>query len=82
MTDTAHAAAVPAEIAPPEVERDVMEYDVVAVGAGLLAAPQWTPVRFDADGWVLLGVAITGFAGQLSITEAFRRGEASVIAPK
>lgn len=33
MTDTAHAAVL-ADIGPPDVERDVMEYDVVAVGAG------------------------------------------------
>jgi drug/metabolite transporter (DMT)-like permease len=52
----------------------------VALGAGALAAPHWTAVRL-ADGWVLLGVAITGFLGQLSITEAFRHGEASAIAP-
>jgi drug/metabolite transporter (DMT)-like permease len=52
----------------------------VALGAGALAAPHWTAVRL-ADGWVLLGVAITGFLGQLSITEAFRDGEASAIAP-
>jgi drug/metabolite transporter (DMT)-like permease len=52
----------------------------VALGAGALAAPHWTAVRLD-DGWVLLGVAITGFLGQLSITEAFRHGEASAIAP-
>ena len=53
---------------------------MVAVGAGALALPQWTPVRM-ADGWVLAGVAVTGFLGQLSITEAFRHGEASAIAP-
>ena len=53
----------------------------VALGAGLLAAPEWVPVRLRADGWILLGVAVTGFVGQLAITEAFRRGEASAIAP-
>ena len=53
----------------------------VALGAGLLAAPDWVPVRLRADGWILLGVAVTGFVGQLAITEAFRRGEASAIAP-
>ena len=53
---------------------------MVAVGAGALAWPQWTPVRL-ADGWVLCGIAVSGFLGQLSITEAFRNGEASAIAP-
>jgi drug/metabolite transporter (DMT)-like permease len=53
---------------------------LVGVGATLLALPQWTPVR-AADGWVLAGVAVTGFLGQLAITEAFRHGEASAIAP-
>jgi drug/metabolite transporter (DMT)-like permease len=53
---------------------------LVGLGAGAMAWPQWVPVR-AADGWVLCGVAITGFLGQLSITEAFRHGEASQIAP-
>jgi drug/metabolite transporter (DMT)-like permease len=53
---------------------------MVAIGAGLMALPNWTPVR-AADGWVLCGVAVTGFLGQLAITEAFRHGEASAIAP-
>jgi Ca2+-binding EF-hand superfamily protein len=37
-------------------------------------------VRAD-DAWVLCGVAVTGFGGQLAITQAFRHGEASAIAP-
>lgn len=53
---------------------------LVALGAGALAAPHWVAVRMD-DARVLLGVAVTGFLGQLCITEAFRRGEASAIAP-
>jgi drug/metabolite transporter (DMT)-like permease len=53
---------------------------LVALGAGAMALPHWVPVR-AADGWVLCGVAVTGFLGQLSITEAFRHGEASQIAP-
>lgn len=52
----------------------------VAIGASALALPQWAPVR-QSDAWVLAGVAITGFTGQLAITEAFRLGEASAIAP-
>ena len=53
---------------------------LIGLGAGIMAAPHWTPIRIE-DAWVLLGVAVTGFLGQLAITEAFRRGEASAIAP-
>ncbi len=53
---------------------------LVALGAGAMSAPNWTPVRLD-DGWILLGVAVTGFLGQLGVTEAFKHGEASAIAP-
>jgi drug/metabolite transporter (DMT)-like permease len=53
---------------------------MIGLGAGALAWPQWVPVR-GADAWVLCGVAVSGFLGQLAITEAFRNGEASAIAP-
>ena len=53
---------------------------MVAAGASALAAPHWVPVRME-HGWVLCGIAVTGFLGQLSITQAFRHGEASAIAP-
>ena len=53
---------------------------IVGLGAGALAWPGWVGIRLD-DAWVLLGVAVTGFFGQLAITEAFRHGEASAIAP-
>lgn len=53
---------------------------LVGAGASVLAWPQWQPVR-AADAWVLCGVAVSGFLGQLAITEAFRHGEASAIAP-
>lgn len=53
---------------------------MVAIGAGAMAAPSWVGVRMD-DAWILLAVAITGFLGQLAITQAFRFGEASAIAP-
>jgi drug/metabolite transporter (DMT)-like permease len=53
---------------------------MVGLGAGVMAAPHWTAIRME-DGWVLLGIAISGFLGQLAITEAFRHGEASAIAP-
>jgi drug/metabolite transporter (DMT)-like permease len=53
---------------------------MVGLGAGAMAAPGWVAIRPE-DAWVLLGVSITGFFGQLFITEAFRHGEASAIAP-
>ncbi|MEG3184476.1 DMT family transporter [Novilysobacter erysipheiresistens] len=53
---------------------------LLAVGAGALAWPQWVPIR-AADTWVILGVGIAGALGQYAITEAFRIGEASQIAP-
>jgi drug/metabolite transporter (DMT)-like permease len=34
-----------------------------------------------AHGWWLMGLALTGFAGQVAITEAFRHGQASAVAP-
>ena len=53
---------------------------MIAIGAGAMAAPTWAPVR-ASDTWILVGIAISGFLGQLAITEAFRVGEASAIAP-
>lgn len=53
---------------------------LIGVGAGLLALPHWRPVQ--PEHWpVIFGVAITGSVGQWAITEAFLRGEASLIAP-
>ncbi len=53
---------------------------MLAVGAGLLALPDWQPVRGVDLGW-LLGLGITGALGQLLITEAFKCAPVSVIAP-
>ena len=53
---------------------------MIAVGAGLLAWPNWVPVRAE-HGWLLLALAGTGFIAQLCITEAFRHGQASAVAP-
>lgn len=52
----------------------------LTVGAGLLALPQWVPIRVG-DLWLIAGIGIAGALGQYTITEAFRRGEASLIAP-
>jgi drug/metabolite transporter (DMT)-like permease len=53
---------------------------LVTLGAGALSAPGWVPLR--SEHWPVLGaLAVTGVTGQYAITEAFRRGEASVVAP-
>jgi drug/metabolite transporter (DMT)-like permease len=53
---------------------------LMAVGAGLLAWPTWTPLRVE-HAWIILGIGIAGALGQWAITEAFRLGEASLLAP-
>lgn len=53
---------------------------LMAFGAGALAIPGWVPLRAD-DGWIILGIGVAGALGQYAITEAFRLGEASLIAP-
>lgn len=53
---------------------------MLAVGAGALAWPGWVPLRI-ADGWVILGLGLAGAIGQYAITEAFRHGSASLLAP-
>ncbi len=53
---------------------------LMATGAGVLALPGW--VSIAPSHWILvLALATTGFLGQLAITEAFRHGQASVVAP-
>lgn len=53
---------------------------LVGFGAGLLALPQWRPIQ--PEHWlVLAAMGTTGALGQWAITEAFKRGESSVIAP-
>jgi drug/metabolite transporter (DMT)-like permease len=53
---------------------------LVAAGASILAAPNWVALR-ASDILLLCGLAVSGFLGQLAITEAFSSGEASSIAP-
>jgi drug/metabolite transporter (DMT)-like permease len=53
---------------------------MMALGAGVLAWPDWAPVRAQ-DAWIIAGIGVAGSLGQYTITEAFRRGEASLIAP-
>jgi drug/metabolite transporter (DMT)-like permease len=52
----------------------------LTLGSWVLAAPGWLPVA-RSDWPILAVVAVTGTAGQFALTEAFRRGEASVVAP-
>jgi drug/metabolite transporter (DMT)-like permease len=52
----------------------------MAVGAGALAAPGWVPLRGEHAG-IIAGVGVAGALGQYAITEAFRMGEASLLAP-
>jgi drug/metabolite transporter (DMT)-like permease len=53
---------------------------LVTLGAGALSAPGWVPLQ--RGHWpALLALAVTGAVGQYAITEAFRRGQPSVVAP-
>jgi drug/metabolite transporter (DMT)-like permease len=52
----------------------------MALGGGLLSAAQWVDI-LPAHGPLLAGLAISGFLGQLAISEAFRHGQASAVAP-
>jgi drug/metabolite transporter (DMT)-like permease len=53
---------------------------ILGVGAGVIAWPDWKPVQ-AAHWWLVGGIGLAGAIGQYAITEAFSRGEASVIAP-
>jgi drug/metabolite transporter (DMT)-like permease len=53
---------------------------LMALGAGLLAWPAWLPLRAEHVG-VVAGIGVVGTLGQYAVTEAFRQGEASLIAP-
>lgn len=53
---------------------------LLSLGAWLLALPTWKPL-LAGDIWVILGVGVAGSLAQVALTEAFRRGEASLIAP-
>jgi drug/metabolite transporter (DMT)-like permease len=53
---------------------------MMSAGAGALAASGWVALRAQ-DMLLLCGLAVSGFLGQLAITEAFGSGEASSVAP-
>lgn len=52
----------------------------LAVGAGVLAWPGWLAVQ-PGHAPALVVIGISGFIGQLAITQAFRSGQASIVAP-
>lgn len=52
----------------------------IAFGSALLAAPHWVPIRSEHTA-LIVGIGLLGALGQYAITEAFSKGEASVIAP-
>ncbi len=53
---------------------------LMALGAGALAAPGWVPLRGEHL-WIVAAIGVAGALGQYAITEAFRVGEASLVAP-
>jgi len=53
---------------------------MMALGAGLLALPSWRPIQ-PAHWLAIGGLGLTGSVAQWALTEAFRRGQASFIAP-
>jgi len=53
---------------------------LLSLGAWLLALPAWKALQ-PAHGWIIAGVGVSGSLAQVALTEAFRRGEASLIAP-
>ena len=53
---------------------------MVGLGAAAFAAPHWRAIRSE-DWPVIVGIGIVGALAQVAITDAFRRGQASLIAP-
>jgi drug/metabolite transporter (DMT)-like permease len=53
---------------------------LLSLGALALAWPNWQPLR-GQDIAIIAGVGLSGSLAQVALTEAFRRGEASLIAP-
>lgn len=53
---------------------------LMALGSALLAWRDWLPIQ-PAHVWIIAGVGLAGSLAQVALTEAFRRGEASLVAP-
>ncbi|UKE46761.1 DMT family transporter [Xanthomonas cerealis] len=81
-TAYAFAAALVSLLARTETPQSLVVWFllIMALGAGALAWPAWLPLRLADAGWIAtLGLA--GALGQVALTQAFRRGDASLIAP-
>ncbi len=53
---------------------------IMAVGAGLLAWPQWQPLQWKHAA-LIAGMGLAGALGQIALTRAFQLGQASLVAP-
>lgn len=53
---------------------------IMAIGAGLLALPQWQPLQWKHVA-LIAGMGLAGALGQIALTRAFQLGQASMIAP-
>ena len=53
---------------------------IMAVGAGLLAWPEWQPLQWKHAA-LIAGMGLAGALGQIALTRAFQLGQASLIAP-
>ncbi len=53
---------------------------LLSAGALALAWTDWRPLLRE-DAWIIAAIGIAGSLAQVALTEAFRRGEASLIAP-
>ncbi|GAA4858857.1 DMT family transporter [Luteimonas vadosa] len=53
---------------------------ILALVAGALAWHEWRPIH-AGHAWVIIAIGVSGTLAQVALTEAFRRGEASLIAP-
>lgn len=53
---------------------------IMAVGAGLLAWPQWRPLQWQHAA-LIAGMGLAGALGQVALTRAFQLGQASLVAP-
>ena len=53
---------------------------IMALGAGLMAWPEWQPLQLRHAG-LIAGMGLAGALGQIALTRAFQLGQASMIAP-
>src|SRR3546814_19892626 len=53
---------------------------MLVIGGGALSWHEWAPIQ-GRHWWVIAGIGLVGTLAQVALTEAFRNGEASMIAP-